>query len=176
MIFKARWARPQYMNRKRCGFQSELAPLRRHCFKWSTLYISCTWIISPWRHGPKATSKTLQPVVVKQRIGGPVTVCHSLFSGSNDKSVCTWSLGSFSQNDDLEPACNPLVHFALGDLEVHIFPFFVRNRCSNWKVINFVIYERGWKTTFYFGFVVFRFVFSFSDNLIKINQVTESVK
>ncbi|CAH2087343.1 unnamed protein product [Euphydryas editha] len=40
-----------------------------------------------------------------------------MITGSNDKSVCTWSLGNFSLQDHLDPACNPLVHFALGDLE-----------------------------------------------------------
>ncbi|XP_041981024.1 uncharacterized WD repeat-containing protein alr2800-like [Aricia agestis] len=40
-----------------------------------------------------------------------------IITGSNDKSVRTWSLGSFSIDDDIEPECNPMSHFALGDLE-----------------------------------------------------------
>ncbi|XP_028040219.1 WD repeat, SAM and U-box domain-containing protein 1-like isoform X1 [Bombyx mandarina] len=40
-----------------------------------------------------------------------------LITGSNDKSIRMWSLGSFSLSDELEPACETLSHFALGDLE-----------------------------------------------------------
>ncbi|XP_064073089.1 WD repeat, SAM and U-box domain-containing protein 1-like [Vanessa tameamea] len=38
-------------------------------------------------------------------------------TGSNDKSIRMWSLGDLSVHDALSPPCNPLVHFALGDLE-----------------------------------------------------------
>lgn len=31
-----------------------------------------------------------------------------------------WSLGSLSLDDELEPACAALSHFALGDLEVRL--------------------------------------------------------
>lgn len=41
-------------------------------------------------------------------------------SGSNDKSFRTWSLGEFSLDDELEPPCTPLEHFALGDLEARV--------------------------------------------------------
>ncbi|KAG6461117.1 hypothetical protein O3G_MSEX012437 [Manduca sexta] len=41
----------------------------------------------------------------------------SAHTRSNDKSVRTWSLGEFSLDGELEPACAALAHFALGDLE-----------------------------------------------------------
>ncbi|XP_045767761.1 WD repeat, SAM and U-box domain-containing protein 1-like [Maniola jurtina] len=40
-----------------------------------------------------------------------------IVTGSNDRSIRTWSLGSFSLDDDLDPTCMPLDHFGLGDLE-----------------------------------------------------------
>nr|XP_034828866.1 uncharacterized WD repeat-containing protein alr2800-like [Maniola hyperantus] len=40
-----------------------------------------------------------------------------IVTGSNDRSIRTWSLDSFSLDDDLEPTCTPLDHFGLGDLE-----------------------------------------------------------
>ncbi|XP_037292485.1 uncharacterized WD repeat-containing protein alr3466 isoform X3 [Manduca sexta] len=45
-----------------------------------------------------------------------------MITGSNDKSVRTWSLGEFSLDGELEPACAALAHFALGDLEQGIGP------------------------------------------------------
>ncbi|KAL0820812.1 hypothetical protein ABMA28_005490 [Loxostege sticticalis] len=49
-----------------------------------------------------------------------VSLAHDLrymITGSNDKSIRMWSLGSLSLDDELEPACAALSHFALGDLE-----------------------------------------------------------
>ncbi|CAB3254057.1 unnamed protein product [Arctia plantaginis] len=40
-----------------------------------------------------------------------------MVTGSNDKSVRMWSLGSLTLEDELEPSCAALEHFALGDLE-----------------------------------------------------------
>ncbi|CAK1587355.1 unnamed protein product [Parnassius mnemosyne] len=40
-----------------------------------------------------------------------------LLTGSNDRTVRTWSLGDFKLEDDIEPPCSVLTHFGLGDLE-----------------------------------------------------------
>ncbi|XP_028169520.1 WD repeat, SAM and U-box domain-containing protein 1-like [Ostrinia furnacalis] len=40
-----------------------------------------------------------------------------MITGSNDKSLRMWSLGSLTIDDELEPACAALAHFGLGDLE-----------------------------------------------------------
>ncbi|KAL4714360.1 hypothetical protein ACJJTC_009712, partial [Scirpophaga incertulas] len=40
-----------------------------------------------------------------------------LLTGSNDKTVKMWSLGKFNLEDTLEPPCNPLAHYGVGDLE-----------------------------------------------------------
>ncbi|CAG9566408.1 unnamed protein product [Danaus chrysippus] len=40
-----------------------------------------------------------------------------IITGSNDKTIRTWSLGVFSIDDDIQPECNHIVHFGLGDLE-----------------------------------------------------------
>ncbi|CAG4973253.1 unnamed protein product, partial [Parnassius apollo] len=40
-----------------------------------------------------------------------------LLTGSNDRTVRTWSLGDFTLEDNIEPPCSILTHFGLGDLE-----------------------------------------------------------
>ncbi|XP_049872026.1 uncharacterized protein LOC126370936 [Pectinophora gossypiella] len=40
-----------------------------------------------------------------------------MVTGSNDKTVRTWALGDFTIDDELEPPCNPMSHFGVGDLE-----------------------------------------------------------
>ncbi|XP_072938346.1 uncharacterized protein [Epargyreus clarus] len=57
-----------------------------------------------------AHSRYLTCVVVPQN-------AKYIITGSNDKTIRTWSLNAFSIDEDLEPECSPLVHFGLGDLE-----------------------------------------------------------
>ncbi|XP_047028830.1 WD repeat, SAM and U-box domain-containing protein 1-like [Helicoverpa zea] len=42
---------------------------------------------------------------------------HYMLTGSNDKSLRMWSLGSLSLDDSLDTPCEALAHFGLGDLE-----------------------------------------------------------
>ncbi|XP_014362882.2 uncharacterized WD repeat-containing protein alr2800-like [Papilio machaon] len=44
-----------------------------------------------------------------------------LLTGSNDRTVRTWSTGAFGLDDDVTPSCSLLSHFGLGDLKVGAF-------------------------------------------------------
>ncbi|XP_050350427.1 uncharacterized protein LOC126773520 [Nymphalis io] len=79
------------------------ASLDRTARLWATNSATCIRVLH-------AHSRYLTCITLASDIRYVVT-------GSNDKSIRMWSLGDFSAHDDLDPPCNPLAHFALGDLE-----------------------------------------------------------
>ncbi|CAH0587830.1 unnamed protein product [Chrysodeixis includens] len=79
------------------------ASLDRTARLWAPLASACLHVVH-------AHSRYLTCVMLSHDLSYLVT-------GSNDKTVRMWSLGSLTIDDDLETPCAALTHFALGDLE-----------------------------------------------------------